>query len=70
MKLFEVTNTYIGESYVRCLVIAESPEMACEMARPRYEAKARGRFDYANPLTATLLCDDVTQPWSGEVTDG
>jgi len=27
MGLYEVTNGYIGESYVRCLVVAESPEL-------------------------------------------
>jgi hypothetical protein len=70
MRLYEVTNGYMGESYVRCLVVAESPEQAIELARPKYAEKALGRDNYTRGLNAECLCPDVSQPWAGEVTDG
>jgi len=70
MGLYEVTNGYIGESYVRCLVVAESPEQAIELAKPKYAEKANGRENYMGGLNAECLCPDVSQPWAGEVIDG
>jgi len=72
MKLYEVTNGYIGESYVRCLVVADNEAQAMGLARPAFLAdpQAAGRPDYAQNLKAALLCGDLSAPWVGAVTDG
>lgn len=70
MRLYEVTNGYIGLSYVRCLVVAESPEQALELAGPKFEAQAKGRESFTKGLNAECVCDDLSRPWAGEVTDG
>lgn len=70
MRLYEVTNGYIGESYVRCLVVAKSSEEALELAGPKFKARANGRDSFTRDLHVGCICDDVTQPWAGEVTDG
>jgi hypothetical protein len=45
MKLYEVTNGYVGDSYVRVLVIAESEERAKELASAKLKEEARNE-DY------------------------
>lgn len=71
MKLFEITNGYIGEGPVRCLVIAASAEAAIEMARERFRLSANGRYkpSYWTELLAECPCEDTGQLWTGEVTD-
>ena len=66
MKLFEVTNGYTGESYVRLLVICDTPERAQDIARPIYEKEGK----YWERLEATELCDDVSNEWCNERIDG
>ena len=66
MKLFEVTNGYTGESYVRLLVIAIDVERALDIARPMYEQEGR----YWDKLEATELCQDTSQEWHNSVIDG
>lgn len=46
MKLWEVTNGYVGDSYVRALVIAATAEEAVEVAKPAFKADA---FDQPYP---------------------
>ena len=80
MKLYEISNGYTGESYVRCLVIAEDEETSIEKARIEYkkawtESQAGllcGRYEdgYYTKLEAHLLCDDVSKGYVGEVNDG
>ena len=43
MKLFEITNGWMGESYVRVYVIAESEAQALALAREKYKAEADRR---------------------------
>lgn len=77
MKLYEVTNGYIGESYVKVLVIAENEERAKQLAYKRYKKEAgerNKRFKvyseaYYNNLTIECLCEDVTKEWSTEPRD-
>lgn len=74
LHLFEVTNGYIGESYVRCLVIAPSEQRAIELARPKYAAASK-QPDYAARLSAELLWTSKHEhppddEWVGGVTDG
>lgn len=77
MKLFQITNGYIGESYVRCLVIAATEAAALDLARQKFKSEASripNRYpwpeQYYSDLKAECLCGDVTMEWAGEVTDG
>lgn len=76
MKLYEVMNGYMGESYVRCLVIAEDEETAIEKARVEYKkesseyVRGKRRENYYTELRANLLCDDTEKEFVGIVTDG
>ena len=75
-KLYKVTNGYVGESEVRCLVLTYSAPAAIRLARPKFEAAAekfsdeKKRADYAKNLFAEVLCEDAGEEWAGEVTDG
>lgn len=79
MKLWEVTNGYVGSSYDRCLVVARTAAEAIETARPAFKAATKPTWDGGKPLyparyyedlEAKLLCDDLTKPWCGTVDDG
>lgn len=74
MKLFEVTNGYTGECYVRLLVIADNEERAIDIARPSYK-KANDNCHYKsdkywNNLKAIELCYDTSKEWCNEIIDG
>jgi hypothetical protein len=68
MRLYEVTNGYMGASYVRCLVIAENEERALELAKEQYKNKD-SREKYWNNLYAECICEDVTKEFAGDVAD-
>ena len=84
MKLYEILNGYMGESYVRCLVIAEDEETAIETARVEYKkiwAESQTNLkcgdyvtkyneNYYTELKAYLLCDDVSKGYTSKVNDG
>lgn len=72
MKLFEITNGWMGNSYVRLLCVAESKEKALKLAMPKFEkdGKRQNHPDfYWKELNVTILCDDVSKSWCGEVSD-
>lgn len=66
MTLFEITNNYVGESYVRVYAWAETEAQALDMARQRF------RTDHVSPgysrnltIKALFNADDapfVTSP--------
>lgn len=71
MKLWEVRNGYTGESYVRVLVLAETPHGALNAARAaykkRYDEGRQSKTDYFEDLTQPqILCEDVSKPWASE----
>lgn len=73
MKLYEVTNGYIGDSAVRVLVITDNEERAIELAREKYK-KEVDKFSfydesYYKNLEANCLCEDISKEWVSEVTD-
>ena len=73
MKLYEITNGYIGESYVRMLIIAEDAISATRRAYPDFYKegmKSGYKERYWINLQATELCADTSQKWHGEITDG
>lgn len=76
MKLYEVINGYTGNSYVRCLVIAETEERAIELAREEYKndsKKCRKHIkddsNYWENLKTVELCDDTSKEYIGGVED-
>lgn len=70
MKLYEVTNGYLGFSYVRCYVIAESEERAVEIAREKYKAASIGYKDaYYNNLTAEVMCENTSEEYASNIMD-
>ena len=73
MKLYEVTNGYIGSSYERVLVIAKDEKRAIKLAREQYkkEFDKSSFYDegYYKRLEANCLCEDISKEWVSEVTD-
>lgn len=71
MNLYEVTNGYIGDSYVRAVVIAETPERAKNLAEPSFKEEAHYEVlgkkkcnypeSYWEDLHAHLLIEDVSK---------
>lgn len=71
MTLYELTNGYIGESYVRVYAWAHSAEEAITLARPKFEARGKRERhdDYAANLTATVLFSADDAPFATEASD-
>ena len=72
MKLFEVTNGWMGNSYVRALVIAENEEEAKNAATDPFkrDGKSQGHPKwYWMELRCKTLCEDVSKPWCGDARD-
>jgi hypothetical protein len=74
MKLYEITNGYCGNSYVRCLVVAENKEKAVELATPKFKAESNNEYNsypdkYWNNLDAEEICDCENE-FVGEIDDG
>lgn len=74
MKLYEVTNGYVGFGIVKVLVIAKNEETAIKLARQKFkdEVKKQPRFydeDYYNNLQAKCICNNVNEEWVGEIQD-
>ena len=74
MKLFEVTNGYTGECYVRLLVVADNEKRALDIARPLYrQVNDSGHYKsdkYWKNLEATELCSDTSKEWCDSAIDG
>ena len=72
MKLYEITNGYCGNSYVRCLVVAESKEKAIELATPKFKANSDEPYEssdrYWENLDAEEICDCKSE-FVGEIND-
>ena len=65
MKLFEVTNGSIGDSYVKVFVVADTAIAAKKLAKSRYESHGERTDD----LQVETLCDDTMKEWASEVRD-
>lgn len=48
MKLYEVTNGYIGNNYVRCYVISDTEEKALELARIKFKLEVDKNIKESN----------------------
>jgi len=73
MGLYEISNGWMGESYVRVIVIAENEERALEMAKEAFmrEALKRGKDEsYYSRFTIEWSIEDLTKPYCSEPTDG
>lgn len=70
MNLYEITNGFTGESYVRCLVVAENKERAIELAKPEFEKEdERYKGRYSKNLEAELVFKDLTAEHVREARD-
>ena len=70
MKLFEVTNGWCGNSYVRILCVSESEEEALELTTPKFKEDGRNNDpSYWLNLEVKVLCEDVSKSWCGDVVD-
>ena len=65
MNLYEVTNSYVGESYVRVYVWAESEIHALSMAREKFK-KAKMSTDR---LEINILFSGDSKPFCSDVSD-
>ncbi|RIK41617.1 MAG: hypothetical protein DCC55_11410 [Chloroflexi bacterium] len=63
MGLYEITNGYVGESYLRVYAWAESEEQALEMARQRLQVEDGYPAQYAENLRIELLFDAQEPPF-------
>jgi hypothetical protein len=63
MKLYECTNGWLGESYCRVYVIAETLESAYAMAADGFKA---GNQPSQN-IQVVEMCADTSQAWVSKV---
>lgn len=70
MKLYEVTNGYVAETYVHVLVIAKDKKEALEKARIIFKAEKGYPEDYYKLLDIECLCDDVSKGYVSEIRGG
>lgn len=73
MNLYEVTNGYVGNSYVRAYAWAENEEQALELAREKFRAerdsheyngKHTYKTNYWKNLTCRFLFSDDAEPFA------
>lgn len=72
MKLFEITNGYEGEAYVRVVVIAETDVKAMILARDQFKrdaAKLSKPANYYTNLTFNEICSDISKGFVSRVSD-
>ena len=71
MKLWEVTNGFMGDGYVHVLVIAETKKKAKELASAKFKDDALDIYppNYWKKLDVELLADDTSIEYVGEVSD-
>ena len=70
MKLYRVTNGFIGDSTVHLLVIAKNSDMALQIAKEKYkvESELYGERYYQN-LESECLTDNTSGHWVSEIYD-
>ena len=61
MNLYEITNGYVGESYVRVYVWAEDEEQAFSLAEPKFDEKG---YETSTPLSIKFLFAQDEKPFS------
>ena len=72
MKLFEITNGWMGNSYVRVYVIAEDESEAIRLATTPFKNDGKRQKHpkaYWENLEVKTLCEDTSKPWCGEASD-
>ena len=74
MKLYEVTNGYIGFGVVKVLVIAKDEKTAIKLARQKFKEQVKKQprlYDenYYNVLQAKCICNNVNEEWISEIQD-
>jgi hypothetical protein len=69
MKVYEVTNGYIGCSYFRAIVVAGTEEQAKEIAEPLFKNEAKSEYSdeyiykekFWKNLRANVIIEDATK---------
>lgn len=74
LKMYRIDNGFIGDGNVRAYCVARTEAQARELAEAEFQKDARGESrtypaEYWKNLTLTILCDDVSQGFCGEVSD-
>lgn len=74
MKLYKVTNGFIGYGEVKVFVVATNEERAIELARDKFKEECDRRPNvynkrYYKNLQAECICADVNTEWASEVQD-
>ena len=82
MKLWEVTNGFMGNGYIRILIIARTRKRALELASDAFKKDAENSGlnvsystqspypeSYWTNLEADLLCGDVDNEYIGHIND-
>lgn len=77
LKMYCIYNGFIGEGAVRAYCVAKSEKQAQELAEKKFYEHAcnfenrnlKYPEEYWKRLEVTLLCDDVSQGYCGEVSD-
>lgn len=81
LMLFRVTNGFIGNGDIHCLVIATDTESAKDLASGQFRKRAEEHDSWARTdkygddywrldrLEVETLCGDVLNPWVSEVDD-
>lgn len=70
MKIYSITNGYIGNEILKVLVCADSEERALELAKKRFkdaiERNLNYNEDFYNNLTVLDVFDNLDEEWASE----
>lgn len=70
MKLYEATNGYVGGSYVRCYIIAETEVKAIDIAKEKFKKEAEKKKVnemYYKNIAVELMCEDTSKEFVSEI---
>lgn len=74
MKLYKVTNGYLGFGEVKVFVVAKDEKIATKLARQKFKEEVEkfhvsNNKSYYSDLCVECVCDDLTKEWASEVQD-
>lgn len=70
MKIYSITNGYIGDEILKVLVCADSEERALELAKERFKEEMERNLnyneDFYNNLTVLDVFDNLNEEWASK----
>ena len=70
MKIYSITNGYIGDEILKVLVCADSEERALELAKERFKEEMGRNLnyneDFYNNLTVLDVFDNLNEEWASK----